>query len=165
MPPPRKFRAPALIKGTPNQIAQRGKANMRSSVQNPTWTLINYAKKFRARLLESAPHLRDPMYKLLVAAIVDAELLHLSLMRGLKRDGLVSPRTGELRKGVSEARQQLRAQLQFYQQAGLTPKSKIDIAELTKKARPVFDVAAFRAEAAAPAPGDEEVIEDEADGE
>src|ERR1700731_325808 len=110
----KQFFAPALVKGTPNRAIQRGDANKRASVKNPTWNLINYAKKFRTRLLESAPHLKDPMYRLLVAAIVDAELLHLSLMRGLKRDGMINPTTGELRKAVAEARQQLRAQLNFY---------------------------------------------------
>ena len=105
------------------------------------------------------------MYRLLVAAIVDAELLHLSLMRGLKRDGMINPTTGELRKAVAEARQQLRAQLNFYQAAGLTPRSKIDLAELAKKAKPFFDVNKFRSETAASAAEDETVIEeDEVDG-
>jgi hypothetical protein len=59
---------------------------------------------------------------------------------------------------VGEARQQLRAQLTFYQQAGLTPKSKIDLAELARKAKPTFDIAKFRAEASETA--DEEEIVD-----
>jgi hypothetical protein len=122
----------------------------RVTAHNPTWTLVNFAKKFRARLLDSAPHLRAPEYKLLVAAIVDMEMLHMSVMRGLKKDGMIDPETGDLRRAVAEARQQLRNQLAFYQQAGLTPHSKIDIAELSRKAKPVFDVNAFRAEAAAP---------------
>ena len=93
-----------------------------------------------------APHLKDPIYKLLVSSIVDAEILHFSLMRGLKKDGMIDPETGELRRGVAEARMQLRLQLGYYAEAGLTPKAKIDIAELARKVKPSFDIQKFRAE-------------------
>lgn len=147
----------ALIKGTRDVTVVTRKSEGRAVAQNPTWSLISYAKVFRRKLFEAAPHLKDPIYKLLVASIVDAEMLHVSVMRGLKRDGLLNE-SGDLRPAVAEARQQLRMQLAYYAEAGLTPKSKIDIAELARKVKPSFDIAKFRAETLAEEP--ETVVEE-----